>query len=237
MYNKQIRLHGVDDWHYQSTLIELVQITQHWSPFIRFLKHSSWEIQHTDLAGVNTIRNWVCEQKCLYLQLITNALMHSFELSLNVFTEFAEFSDKTICHYSKTARTYHPATSCVKDQNATTVSARHMWETGSLNWAKFMLKWFIRFAEFSEFLFHLRKTQLFSPYKAIWHYFLQFQSLLDFCASVILLSSSLTVTDHYFVQDDGTVGWMQCHIWNSKLLLWAFFGCSTWNIVSLTIER
>ena len=107
--------------------------------------------------------------------------MHSFEFSLNVFTEFAEFSEKNICHYSKRVQTCHPATSCVRDQNATTVPARHMWEARSLNWAKFMLKWFIRFAEFSEFLFHLGKTQLFSPYKAIWPYFLQFQSLLDFC--------------------------------------------------------
>ena len=75
--------------------------------------------------------------------------------------------------------------------------------------------------------------------------FLQFQSLLDFCASVILLSSSLTVTDHYFVQDDGTVGWMQCHIWNNKFLLWAFFGCSTleycfinnWKVITLQQKR
>ena len=42
------------------------------------------------------------------------------------------------------------ATSCVKDQDATTAPARHMWETGSLNWAWFMLLWFIRFPEFAE---------------------------------------------------------------------------------------
>ena len=53
------------------------------------------------------------------------------EFSLNVFTAFAEFSDKYICHYSKRARTCHTATSCVRDQEATTVPARHMWETGS----------------------------------------------------------------------------------------------------------
>ena len=28
---------------------------------------------------------------------------------------------------------------------------KHMWETGSLNWAQFMLQWFIRFPEFAEF--------------------------------------------------------------------------------------
>ena len=30
-----------------------------------------------------------------------------FEFSLNVFTEFIEFSDKSICHYSKRAQTCH----------------------------------------------------------------------------------------------------------------------------------
>ena len=70
---------------------------------------------------------------------------------------------KKICHYSKGARTCHPATSCLKDQDDTTVPARHMWETGSLNWVQFMFQWLIRFPEFaecSEFLFHLGKTPL-----------------------------------------------------------------------------
>ena len=83
--------------------------------------------------------------------------------SLYVFTEFTEFNDKNICHYGKRARTCHPATSCVRGvrgQDATTVPARHMWQTGSLNWAQFMLQWFIRFPEFSEFLFQLGKTPI-----------------------------------------------------------------------------
>ena len=50
-----------------------------------------------------------------------------------------------------TVKGLKPATSCVRDQNATTAPARHMWETGSLNWAQFMLQWFIRFPEFAEF--------------------------------------------------------------------------------------
>ena len=49
-----------------------------------------------------------------------------FEFSLNVFAEFAGFSDKNICHYSKRARTCHPVTSCVRGQDATTVHARYM---------------------------------------------------------------------------------------------------------------
>ena len=64
-----------------------------------------------------------------------------------------------------TVKELEPATSSVRDQHATSVPARHMWETGSLNCAQFMLQWFIRFpefAEFGEFLFHLGKTPLFS---------------------------------------------------------------------------
>ena len=87
----------------------------------------------------------------------------TIEFFLNVFTELAEFSDKNICYYSKRAWTCHPATSCVRDQDATTVPARYMLETGSLNWLQFMVQWFTsfpEFAEFSEFLFHLGKTPL-----------------------------------------------------------------------------
>ena len=61
-------------------------------------------------------------------------------IPLNVFTEFTKFNDKNICHYSKRTRTCHPATSCVGDQDATTAPARHMWETGSLNWLQLMLQ-------------------------------------------------------------------------------------------------
>ena len=33
-----------------------------------------------------------------------------------------------------TVKGFEPATSCVRDDNATTEPARHMWETGSPNW-------------------------------------------------------------------------------------------------------
>ena len=39
----------------------------------------------------------------------------TIKFSLNVFTEFAEFGDKIICHYSKSAQTCHPTISCVRD--------------------------------------------------------------------------------------------------------------------------
>ena len=89
----------------------------------------------------------------------------SLWFSLNVFTEFAEFSGKNICHYSKRARTCHPAASCVSDQDATTVSAERIFKLTQV-----MLQWFIRFTEFSEFLFYLGKTPLsrFSWSRQLW---------------------------------------------------------------------
>ena len=46
------------------------------------------------------------------------------------FTECSEFSDKNIVI---TVKGLEPATSCVRDQHATTAPARHMLKTGSLN--------------------------------------------------------------------------------------------------------
>ena len=74
----------------------------------------------------------------------------SFEFFLNVFHWIQRIQWQKIYDIRRT-RTSHTATSCVRDQDATTAPARHMWETGSLNWAQFMLQWFIRFPEFTEF--------------------------------------------------------------------------------------
>ena len=57
-----------------------------------------------------------------------------------------------------TVKRLDPATTCVRDQDATIEPARHMWETVSLNWLQFMFKWFIRFPKFTELLFDLEKT-------------------------------------------------------------------------------
>ena len=55
---------------------------------------------------------------------------------------------------------FEPAISCVRDQDATTTPARHIQETGFLNWPQSMLQWFIRFPEFAEFPFHSGKTPM-----------------------------------------------------------------------------
>ena len=51
------------------------------------------------------------------LQWKSNLMIRIIEFSLNVFTEFSQFSDKNICHYSKRAQTCHSATSYVRDQD------------------------------------------------------------------------------------------------------------------------
>ena len=70
---------------------------------------------------------------------------------------FSEFSNKK---FVIRARTCHSATSCVRDQHATPEPARHMWETGSLNQAKFMLHWSSVSLNSLKVLPHLGKTPL-----------------------------------------------------------------------------
>ena len=65
------------------------------------------------------------------------------------FTEFSEFANKNICHYSKRAWTWHLLFKRPGCHH--TVPERHIWETESLNRAKFILQRFIRFPEFAEF--------------------------------------------------------------------------------------
>ena len=61
--------------------------------------------------------------------------------------------------------------------------------------------------------------------------------MIDFAVSVVLLTSTITVKDPYKVHNVGILGWIECRVWNTKLLLWGLFTSSTWNIVVLTFER
>ena len=60
------------------------------------------------------------------------------------------FSQNSAKIFVFTLKGLEPTTSCVRDQDATIVPARHMLETGSLDSAQFMLQWFIRFLEFTK---------------------------------------------------------------------------------------
>ena len=67
---------------------------------------------------------WVTFHNNIFLQLSHPELCGvSIEFSLNVFNEFAEFSDKI---FVVTIKRFEPVTSCVRDQDATSVPARHV---------------------------------------------------------------------------------------------------------------
>ena len=85
---------------------------------------------------------------------------HTLEFFLNVSLNSANSVTKI---FVITVKGLEPTTSWVRDRHATTAPARHMLDTGSLNWLQFMFHWFIRFlkfAEFTEISSHLRKTSL-----------------------------------------------------------------------------
>ena len=67
--------------------------------------------------------------------------------------------------------------------------------------------------------------------------FLQFQSLIDFVCSLMLLLTTQFLKDAYHTVNDGILGDLECGIWNSKLFIWGPLVSSTWNLMCLTIER
>ena len=63
------------------------------------------------------------------------------------------------------------------------------------------------------------------------------QSVLDFMAADVLLLATVTVGNTQLTYSDGILATLECQLWNSKFLLWSLFNLSTWNIVTMTIER
>ena len=64
-----------------------------------------------------------------------------------------------------------------------------------------------------------------------------FQSCADLFCSFMLLLGSLTIKDQGQINGDGTLGDLECFVWNSGFLLWGGLVTSTWNLVCLTVER
>ena len=83
--------------------------------YLAFLLKTTWKMK----KKIGSRRTHILSAPLL----LDSPLKQLIQFSLNV---FAEFNDKNICHYSERSRTCHPATSCVRDQYATTVPARHM---------------------------------------------------------------------------------------------------------------
>ena len=67
-----------------------------------------------------------------------------------------------------------------------------------------------------------------------WHWTL-LQSFADlFCSIMLLLSRNI---DFQNMKTNGILGQLECSVWNSCFLLWGGLVASTWNLVSLTVER
>ena len=83
---------------------------------------------------------WPCIKVISVIQNTSHSqLPNTMEFFRNVFPEFRDkifvIKRTRACHLlCKRPKCYH----------------KHMWETGSLNWAQFMVQWFIRFPEFNE---------------------------------------------------------------------------------------
>ena len=65
----------------------------------------------------------------------------------------------------------------------------------------------------------------------------KFQSAIDLFCALVLLLSSLTITDLYNTMSTGWLGDQECGFWNGKDLLWGGLTSSSWNLVCLTVER
>ena len=85
--------------------------------------------KETELAVSNFLLEVqeLCNLFAYHFVPIMNSTMEFF---LNVFTEFSKFNDKI---FVLTIKGLEPDTSCVRDQDATTLPARRVQETGSLN--------------------------------------------------------------------------------------------------------
>ena len=64
-----------------------------------------------------------------------------------------------------------------------------------------------------------------------------FQSCIDAAASVVLLSSTLTIKDPYQVRNTGFLGSLECRLWNTQFLMWSLFIASTYHMIIMTVER
>ena len=128
--------------------------------FNKVYGHSVLALIGKDSLGIS----WLSLDIDLLLQLVAHFLLYVHESNNRVFPNcfhwIRRIQWQNICLCLKGLE---PAASCVRDQYATTTPAIHIWETGSSNWAHFMLQWFIRFPNSlnsMKLLLHLGKTPM-----------------------------------------------------------------------------
>ena len=134
---------------------------------------------------------WKCfvQTHLLFVTIYGLVWSSSMEFFLNVFhwIQRIQWQKKLF-----TVKGLEPATSCVRDQDATTAPARHMWETGSLNWVQFMLQWLsvsLNSLNSVKVLLHLGKTQVTFKHKRRW------------CPPMCQWLCDITLSSNDFVKD------------------------------------
>ena len=120
----------------ETRIINLLSFHLHFSSNSFVSRHGSIVKLLIKICAIQTQSNFSTISIFYFLKILWNSIYYTYEdkydkcgtfvFSLNVLNEFVEFSDKNICHYSKRTQTCHTTTSCVSDQAATTVPARHM---------------------------------------------------------------------------------------------------------------
>ena len=63
------------------------------------------------------------------------------------------------------------------------------------------------------------------------------QSILDLTVSLVFLFMSTFHKPDDVMDSGGWVGFLECMFWQSKFFFWTFSVSSTYNIVTMTVER
>ena len=119
--------------------------------YLKFLLVTKFQINVLLSVGQNLLHQW----KFWATSWRKRKNQSSFSLFNWIFTKF------NICHCSKRVRTWHPATSCVRDHNASKTHVRHsIFKLSPIHASViYQISW-IHWIQFREFLFHLGKTPL-----------------------------------------------------------------------------
>ena len=64
-----------------------------------------------------------------------------------------------------------------------------------------------------------------------------FQSILDFVVSLVSLLAALFNKENNVMSRPGVYGFLECMLWQSRFFFWTFSVASTYNIVTMTVER
>ena len=129
-----------------------------------------------------------------------------------------------------TVKGFKPAISCVGDQDATTAPARFMPQMGSLHGHLFMLQWFIKFPEFTEFpdfLFHFGKTPLFLLL------LLPFLRDMPFSLTIFRWRGQLFLSWDFIVRNERNIAKLSTKLFSKWLITLFYFIEGPWSKIKI----